>query len=79
MDIGAYAWRNGAYAAHPSLKNMEYPGVDIVRECHDRNVRVHVWTVDEAADVEKMRRLGADVVITNFVKETKEIIKNADI
>lgn len=68
MDIGEYAGRNGAYAVHPSLKNMEYPGVDIVRECHDKNVRVHVWTVDEAADVEKMRRFGVDAVITNFVK-----------
>lgn len=67
MDIGEYARRNGAYAVHPSLKNMNYPGVDIVRECHDRGVRVHVWTVDEDADVEKMRKMGVDAVIMNYV------------
>lgn len=67
MDIGEYAGRNGAYAVHPSLKNMEYPEVDIVRECHDKGVRVHVWTVNKKADIEKMRRMGVDAVITDYV------------
>ena len=68
MDIGEYARRNGAYAVHPSLGNMDYPGVDIVKECHDRDVRVHVWTVNEKADIERMRQMGVDAVITNYVE-----------
>lgn len=68
LDIGEYAERNGVYAVHPSMKNIEYPGVDIVRECHDRGVRVHVWTVNEKTDIEKMRGMGVDGVITNYVE-----------
>lgn len=67
MDIGEYARRNGAYAVHPSLRNMEYPGIDIVRECHEKGVKVHVWTVDEEGDMERMRKMGVDAVITNYV------------
>lgn len=68
LDIGEYAKKNGIYAVHPSLKNMEYPEVDIVRECHERNVRVHVWTVNEKRDIEKMREMGVDAVVTNYVE-----------
>lgn len=65
LDIADYAGRYGVYAVHPSLKNAQYP--DIIQECHSRNIKVHVWTVNEDADIEMMRRLGADAVITNYV------------
>ena len=68
LDAAEYARQNGAYAIHPSLGNMVYPDLDIVRECHDRGVRVHVWTVNEEADIERMRALGVDAVITNYVE-----------
>ncbi len=66
LDIADYAKKYGAYAVHPSIKNTEYP--DMVRECHDRNVKVHVWTVNEEADIERMRSLGVDAVITNYAE-----------
>lgn len=66
LDIADYAERYGAYAVHPSLKNTEYP--DMVKECHDKNIKVHVWTVNKEADFEKMRRLEVDAVITNYVE-----------
>ncbi len=68
LDGAGYAVRNGAYALHPSLKNMEYPGLDLVRECHDRNIKVHVWTVNEERDLERMKSAGVDAVITNYVE-----------
>lgn len=66
LDIADYAERYGAYAVHPSLKNVEYP--DMVRECHDRNIKVHVWTVNKEEDFEKMRKMEVDAVITNYVE-----------
>lgn len=66
LDMGDYASRYGAYAVHPSVKNTEYP--DMVRECHGKGIKVHVWTVNEETDFEKMRRLGVDAVITNYVE-----------
>ena len=40
----------------------------MVRLCHERGIKVHVWTVNEEADIERMRSLGADAVITNYVE-----------
>ena len=68
IDIGEYAKRYGAYAVHPSIGNMRYPGNDIVKSCHEKNIRVNVWTVNEEADFERMRALGVDAVITNYVE-----------
>lgn len=56
--------------AHPNggagRTAIMYP--DVVQSCHARGIRVHVWTVNEGADIERMRRLGADAVITNYVE-----------
>lgn len=71
LDIAEYAEKYGGYAVHPSVACMKYPGVDVVRDCHAKGVRVHVWTVNEAADFERMRELGADAVITNYVEREK--------
>ncbi len=43
-----------------------YP--DVVRSCHARGIRVHVWTVNEEADIQRMEALGTDAVITNYVE-----------
>jgi glycerophosphoryl diester phosphodiesterase len=48
------------------------PGIDLVRahpgyvaRLHRAGHRVHVWTVDDPADVELCLRLGVDTIITN--------------
>lgn len=68
LDIAEYAEKYGAHAVHPSVGCMKYPGVDVVKECHAKGVRVHVWTVNEEEDFERMRELGVDAVITNYVE-----------
>lgn len=68
LDIAEYAEKYGVYAVHPSVGCMKYPGVDVVKECHAKGVRVHVWTVNEEEDFERMRELGVDAVITNYVE-----------
>ena len=68
MDIAEYAKKYGACAVHPSVGCMKYPGVDVVKECHAKGIRVHVWTVNESADFEWLREKGADAAITNYVE-----------
>ena len=41
---------------------------DIIRQCHEKDIRVHVWAVNEQADFERMRALGADAVITDYIE-----------
>ncbi|WP_055586473.1 glycerophosphodiester phosphodiesterase [Peterkaempfera griseoplana] len=52
------------------------PGIELVRanpgfvaRLHRAGHRVHVWTVDDPADVELCLRLGVDTVITNRPRE----------
>jgi glycerophosphoryl diester phosphodiesterase len=53
-----------ADAVGPSLRALRaFPGY--VERAHAQGSPVHVWTVDEPADVEFVAGLGVDVVITN--------------
>jgi glycerophosphoryl diester phosphodiesterase len=54
----------GAYAAGPSLKVLQANPVYVER-VHDAGGEVHVWTVDDPADIDYVVGLGVDVVITN--------------
>jgi glycerophosphoryl diester phosphodiesterase len=52
----------GADALHPQ---HTYVTADLMREARDRGLRVAAWTVDAAADIERVIGLGVDDVITN--------------
>jgi glycerophosphoryl diester phosphodiesterase len=54
----------GAVAGGPALRLLRaYP--EYVERVHDIGGEVHVWTVDDPADVDFVAGLGVDVVITN--------------
>ncbi len=69
MDEVPRRYRDGSL---PTDVPIAGPGIHVVREfpgyvarVHDAGGRVHVWTVDEPADVELCVRLGVDAIITN--------------
>ncbi|AEW95366.1 MULTISPECIES: glycerophosphodiester phosphodiesterase [Streptomycetaceae] len=54
----------GSHIAGPGIRILRsHPGY--VARSHRAGHRVHVWTVDEPADVELCVRLGVDAIITN--------------
>ena len=60
------------------------PGIDLVRDhhgyvaaLHRAGQRVHVWTVDDPADVELCLRLGVDTIITNYPQRVLEQLGRA--
>lgn len=64
-------------------KGIRAAGVDIeivrrqpgyVQRLRDRGHRVHIYTVDHAADVELCVALGADVIITNRPRHVLELL-----
>ena len=83
LDMAEYGVRYGAWALHPALANilLDKPetGRDgssdarlvprLVEESHKNGLRVHVWTVNEETDIERLREWGIDAVITNFVEK----------
>jgi glycerophosphoryl diester phosphodiesterase len=69
MDRVPLRYRDGSL---PGPADASGPAVRILRahpsyveRVHASGGEVHVWTVDEPADVELMCRLGVDVIITN--------------
>ena len=57
------ARRVRAGSVHPALR---YVTAQFVEDAHRRGWRVMVYTVNEPADLERMRRLGVDGVFTDF-------------
>jgi glycerophosphoryl diester phosphodiesterase len=74
MDRVPLRFREGrlpaeAAVAGPSIDILRlHPGY--VRRVHDKGGRVHVWTVDDPADIDLCLELGVDALITNRPAET---------
>ena len=52
-----------AKAIHPSLGIITR---DNVKNCHDANFNVNVWTVNEVDDIHRMKDFGVDGIISDF-------------
>lgn len=65
----------GSAVAGPSIRILRRdPGY--VARAHRAGHRVHVWTVDDPADVELCARLGVDAVITNRPRTVREQLRS---
>ncbi|MCE9583330.1 MAG: glycerophosphodiester phosphodiesterase [Planctomycetes bacterium] len=53
----------GADALHP---HHSYVTDELVRDAHARGLQVCAWTVDSAADIERLAALDVDEVVTNL-------------
>ena len=64
-----------ANAVHPHF-NQTIMDNSYVENCHNKNIRVHVWTTNSEADITNMIEAGVDAVITNYPDLAFEIRKN---
>ena len=70
IDDAIFAQSLGAYSVHLSI---EFIDRRIVKDAHNRDLRVFVFTVDHPEDIKKMKELGVDGVFTNF---PERVLKN---
>ncbi len=49
------------YSPHFSLVNA-----DLIKKCHDKNMRIIPWTVNDKSTIEKLKSLGVDGIISDF-------------
>jgi glycerophosphoryl diester phosphodiesterase len=53
---------------------------EFVENAHRKNLQVHVWTVNETADMERLINVGVDGIMTDYPDKLLSIVKqNADI
>lgn len=55
----------GARATHPKQTQIRLLP-DYVKNCHDRGIRVHTWTVNAEEDIAFLLESGVDALITNY-------------
>ena len=58
-----YAQNTNVHCIHPKITSLQ--NENLVQECHQRGLKVHVWTVDSEANINACLQLGVDALITN--------------
>jgi len=71
LDVVEYGKKYGVNALHPALY---YQGLkEMVKEAHDKGMKVHVWTVNEEEHALMLRDMGVDAIITNHPGKMREL------
>ena len=60
---GEYTAARGVECYHPLYLTLDRETVD---ELYGHDIRINTWTVNEEADLARMKELGVDAVIGNF-------------
>ena len=47
-----------------------------IKEAHKKNIRVHVWTINDEQDMERLLRWGVDGIITDYPNRLKQVLQN---
>src|SRR5678809_1462151 len=52
----------------PAIYSPEYTLVDddLVKKCHQQNIRIIPWTVNDKPTIEKLKKIGVDGIITDY-------------
>ncbi len=69
-DLIATARRLGAAAIHP---RRELVTPTLITTAHDAGLRVHAWTVNEPAEMIRLKTFGIDGIFTDFPARAKNV------
>lgn len=72
-------WPGGAVAAEVPSDPREASGFKLarpgfIRAAHARNMAVHYWTVNDADEMRRLIRMGADGLITDYPDRLKKVL-----
>ena len=68
VDAIAVANKLNAVAINPYFKNLD---LEKANEIRDAGFKIYTWTVNEPSDIDAMKRIGVDGIITNFPERVK--------
>ena len=69
-NISSLAGENGIEFYHPG---MEVLTKEEIRNCHEKGIRVHVWTVNKKKHMKKMYEWEVDGIFTNYPDKAKKL------
>jgi len=64
IDIVSYCKKYGIDAVHPHFSDVDR---DFVEKCHKNGIAVNVWTVNTTEDMNRMRDIGVDIIMTDNI------------
>lgn len=81
MELLAYLAEPGApaFETHGCLQIPPRFGeyeltADFVEQAHELDVQVHVWTINEAAEMHRLLDMGVDAIMTDHVELLKDVL-----
>lgn len=73
VDVLDYAVKLGADALHPIGYMLKLPG--FIEECKAKNMKLHVWTIDDEEEIRLLNEQGVDAIITNKPVVARKVIQ----
>ena len=71
LDVASYGAAHGVQALNPAIYYLEMK--ELVQECHNNDMQVNVWTVNEEEHALRLRDMGVDTIITNHPGKMREL------
>lgn len=67
-DTRSFAEQIKALGFHPSIYSPAYPLVNdkLIKDCHKLNIRIIPWTVNTKKEIDKLKKMGVDGIITDY-------------
>lgn len=66
-----YVQALGADAYHPSYTQMKEFAL---KECHEKGIKVHLWTIDMKSEIKRWADLGVDAIITDCPDSGRRVV-----
>ena len=74
-QIDAYVPRGIAFQVPPTFLDKPLVTKELVDVAHSKGVEVHVWTIDEAEEIERLLGLGVDGIMTDRPTVCAEVFR----
>jgi glycerophosphoryl diester phosphodiesterase len=76
-DTGFTGYRPPGVALQvpPSFRDIVIVGPEFVAAAHDLGLEVHVWTINDEPEMERLLDLGVDALMTDFPARGAEVLR----
>jgi glycerophosphoryl diester phosphodiesterase len=74
-DLGGYRPPGVALQVPPAVRDTEIVTPDFVAAAHTLGLEVHVWTINEEAEMERLLDMGVDALMTDFPARATDVLR----